>query len=104
METFKITKGHLKLLKNMHVSWNDCETGAPTIDPKRPYGNSSVADDVHNILTGEEKELTEQEHEEFTKIHEEMETVLQICLIVGTFEAGAYEKYDIFTRSWRKAQ
>lgn len=39
-----------KLLKHANFQWNDCETGAPEIDPKRPYGNSNVEDDVREIL------------------------------------------------------
>lgn len=39
-----------KLAKELSWYWDDCETGAPAIDPKRPYGNSSVASDVLEIL------------------------------------------------------
>ena len=34
----------------MFVDWNDCEYGAPTIDPKRPYGNSDVEHEIIAIL------------------------------------------------------
>ena len=27
-----------KLLRRANIQWEDCETGAPCIDPKRPYG------------------------------------------------------------------
>lgn len=40
----------LKLLKHAHIQWQDCETGAPEISPKRPYGNSDVVADVREIL------------------------------------------------------
>lgn len=39
-----------KLAKELCWHWNDGETGAPAIDSKRPYGNSSVACDVLEIL------------------------------------------------------
>jgi len=39
-----------KLLKNFQVRWNDCEFGAPEINPKRPYGNSDVEQDMLEIL------------------------------------------------------
>lgn len=53
---FELTRDHLKLLRNAYVGWHDCETGAPRIDPKRPYGNQRVALDVAEIL-GIEPEL-----------------------------------------------
>jgi hypothetical protein len=41
-QTFKLTDEHLKLLRRFNVGWQDSESGAPEIDPKRPYGNSAV--------------------------------------------------------------
>jgi hypothetical protein len=48
---FTLTENHLKLLQKMWVGWSTCEFGAPEIDPKRPYGNSDVIGDIHEILT-----------------------------------------------------
>ena len=106
---FTITKKHLKLLRHMYVGWDDCETGAPTIDPKRPYGNSSVDNDVHMILTGEtigridskRDELTSKESERYMKLHQETETALQIVLSVGKFKVGKY-KAEMYANKWRK--
>lgn len=39
-----------KLAKNLCWYWDKCETGAPAVDPKRPYGNSDVDCDVLEIL------------------------------------------------------
>jgi len=39
-----------KLLRSANLSWDDCEYGAPQIDPKRPYGNSNVPDDIREKL------------------------------------------------------
>ncbi|MCU1325011.1 MAG: hypothetical protein JWN34_381, partial [Bryobacterales bacterium] len=50
MSDFFVTSEHLKLLQRMCVGWQDCEYGAPEIDPKRPYGNSSVEYDILEIL------------------------------------------------------
>ncbi len=104
-----ITKEHLKLLKRMHVEWGHCEYGAPAINPKRPYGNGGVETDICEILGKkrvqvdyEEGFLTE-DLEYASKIHAEMEDVLQICLCTGKFEEGEYEKeckYDSI--SWKK--
>ena len=61
---FHLTQNHLKMLRGMFVGWSDCEFGSPEIDPKRPYGNSWVLGDIHEILTGEEpEELTESQEE-----------------------------------------
>ena len=106
---FIITKKHLKLLRHMYVGWDDCETGAPMIDPKRPYGNSSVDNDIHRILTGEtigrtdsrRDELTSKESERYMKLHQETETALQIVLAIGKFKAGKY-KSEMYTNKWEK--
>lgn len=47
---FVLTEDHLKLLAKSYWQWQDCETGAPEMDPKRPYGNSDVAGDIREIL------------------------------------------------------
>lgn len=46
----KPTKDHLKLLKAAYWSWDDCEFGAASMDPKRPYGNSNVLNDLAELL------------------------------------------------------
>ena len=111
MKNFTITKNHLKLLRRMYVGWQDCETGAPEIDPKRPYGNSSVANDIHEILTGEtigmtdskRDSLTSDEEEKYMKLHRETETALQIVLAVGKFKTGNYEADD-YRNDWHKCK
>jgi hypothetical protein len=105
---FKVTKNHIKLLKRMYVSWDDCEFGAPCIDPKRPYGNSSVTNDIHEILTGESigctnskrDELTQKEDENYYKLHQEMQTVLQILLVNLKIKPGIYEA-DEYSINWK---
>ena len=125
---FIITENHLKLLKNMYVDWNDCEFGAPRINPKRPYGNSNVVDDIAEILNIkktkenvrdydkeeaseysdkneyiEELEWNEEIYNKFNKLHKEMQIVLQICLCLGKFKTGNFvkaERYD--SLSWKE--
>lgn len=108
-QTFTLTKEHLKLLRHFNVGWQDCEYGAPEIDPKRPYGNSSVENDIHEILTGESigctyskrDGLKDWESEKYSKLHKETETALQIVLSVGKFEIGNYEAEE-YTHKWVK--
>ncbi len=106
MKTFTITNEHLVLIRNMVVSYNDfCEFGAPEIDPKRPYGNSSVYRDIAELLgisVNTDTEYFDQEDLDYMdKIHKETATALQIILRTEKFEIGKYEaeKYSI---DWRK--
>ena len=105
---FRMKKEHLKLLKRMYVGWQNCESGAPEIDPKRPYGNSSVPEDIHEILTGESigctdskrEELTEKETEKYWNLHKETETALQILLSNLSITPGIYE-CDEYGNEWK---
>lgn len=100
MKTFKLTKTHIKLLRRMYVRWDNCETGAPCIDPKRPYGNSDVTGDIHEILTGECVELTREQEDKYIDLHREMETALQIVLRTGKFKVGTYQLLKDYTSDW----
>ena len=108
METFRLTNDHIKLITNFYVGWQDCETGAPEIDPKRPYGNSFVAGDVAEII-GYELPDPDDDDESFDaelkmlQLHSETETALQIILITKSFEPGLYQKTDKYDRrSWKR--
>jgi hypothetical protein len=96
--TFTITPEHIKLLKNASVRWDDCEFGAPAIDCKRPYGNSSVILDMVEIL-GYSPGSYPEEH--LRRIHKETEQALQIFLQTGEMKTGRYE-YDWKT-GWKLA-
>jgi hypothetical protein len=105
----EIKQYHLDLLKKMYVSWEDCEYGAPSIDCKRPYGNSDVEEDICKILgkekvdAGGELQYLTKDLKEAAKIHLEMKNVLQICLCRMSFETGTFEKEDEYDAlSWKK--
>lgn len=129
-EEFEITEDHLKLMDEFVVGWNPAETGAPEIDPKRPYGNTSVENDMVKILgmeelkpgvyrftiDGEEYILKGDkkgnnisfEHDselvdKLMEIHKETETALEICLERQEFETGKFEK-DGIGGSWEKIE
>lgn len=111
LRKFTITENHLKLLRNMYVDWDDCEYGAPCINPKRPYGNSDVETDIAEIIKfpkqnnwdKEEENWSEEAQEKLYYIHKEMQIVLQICLHLGKFEIGEYVKEnDYDSLSWKK--
>ena len=106
MKKFTLTNDHIKLIRNMCVSWEDCEFGAPSIDCKRPYGNSDVVSDIAKILdikpieTDDEYVWPKGTTELCEKIHLETKTALQIILAVGYFKVGDYMADD-YSRDWR---
>lgn len=101
---FRVTEDHLKLMRRMYVGWQDSESGAPEIDPKRPYGNSYVALDVAIILGWVPPDTddlpTHGLYERAKRIHREMEIALHITLRTGQFKAGLYRRSDYPTANW----
>lgn len=103
---FIITIDHIALLRRAYVGWEDCEFGAPAIDCKRPYGNSSVEYDIADILgwvVNRDDGLSEEQGATAKRIHDETQIALQIILITGKMETGRYLKRDGYDyRSWVK--
>ncbi len=94
---FTVTEDHLKLLRRMYVSWDGCEFGAPAIDCKRPYGNSSVYHDIGQILgikpeSGDvdDPEFSDEQVQQMDRIHRQMKSVLQIMVDHGELKTGEY--------------
>lgn len=107
-EIFTVSDSHIKLLKASGVNWNDCEFGAPTIDPKRPYGDSLVLQSIAETIglelfedADEERHLSKEQAELCEKLHQEMETVLQILLSNCHIEPGTYE-CEAYGNQWRR--
>lgn len=103
-EKFTLTETHLKLLRRANITWSRSEFGAPTIDPKRPYGNSYVIGDIVEILDAPIDAYGDVDEKVYTalyKLHSETETALQIVLETGSFEAGDYERQKYFGR-WER--
>lgn len=119
--SFTLTEDHLALLKHAYVQWDDAESGAPAIDPKRPYGNSDVETDIAEILTGSSPLLEEDARwdregdlvsvslpdgrvltgSDLKKLHRETADALQIVLCTGGFVPGTYRKTVPYSgRSW----
>lgn len=106
--TFVLTEQHLLLLSRAYVTWQDCETGAPEINPKRPYGNSDVAGDVAEILGWEVPDEDDQDaldalEDRAMNIHRETQTALQVVLTARSFEPGLYEAVG-WDYVWRRAK
>lgn len=98
LQEFEVTEEHLQLLRATYVGWDDCEFGAPAIDPKRPYGNSDVIGDIAEILeirpdireSWGDDAFSEEIEDRLRRLHKETQTVLQIALATGRFEVGVY--------------
>lgn len=97
MNKITVKEEHIKLLSRAYIRWEDCEYGAPAIDCKRPYGNSSVESDIFEILLDKkslnreqkimlddgydlEEVIGQKETDKLRKYHSETEFVLQIIL------------------------
>lgn len=111
-ETFEVTASHLALLERSYVSWDDCEFGAPAIDCKRPYGNSSVLLDLYEIIYGEqppededgwERVITDEQEFHLETVHKQMKTVLQILVDNATtgISLGWYTREKYGLSPWR---
>lgn len=103
--TFTLTPDHIKLVQKFHVGWQDCETGAPEIDPKRPYGNSDVEHDIAEILgwvkVGSDADLSGFLFKKAEKLHRETAMALQIILSTGSFKPGVYQ-CDMYNVDWNE--
>lgn len=103
---FELKEEHIKLLRSMCVDWDDCEFGAPSIDCKRPYGNSHVYSDIAKILginaiiVDDEETFSEEQIRLMNDIHRETETALQIILVTGDFKTGEYIS-DMYLDNWQ---
>lgn len=105
-QTFELLTEHVKLLRAFNVTWYEIETGAPSIDGKRPYGNSNVAADVIELMgwQSDPDDVTpRQDRARAMQLHEETKTALQVVLSTGSFEPGVYES-DWHGREWRRKQ
>ncbi len=101
--TFTITEDHLTLLRAAYVGWDEGEYGAPAIDCKRPYGNSSGDYDVARVLGVTLSEDDDETRARMRAIHEGTMTALQIILITGEFRTGNFRLKDRYSsRSWVK--
>lgn len=107
---FEVTRDHIKLVRRLYIEWNDFSEfkfGVPTVNGKRPYGNSDIPEDIADIINldfyDREKGLTKQQENYCLKLHMDMGTVLQIVLSTGQFKSGEYER-DEYGIDWKKVK
>jgi hypothetical protein len=108
---FTVTDEHLRLLRHAYVWWEAGEfLGAPSIDSKRPYGNSNIYRDIAEILDVPETEWADEELNpstdaewRFLRLHVETAIALQIALATGEFRTGRYVRDDEWgSDRWRR--
>jgi hypothetical protein len=113
VKEFTVTDEHLRLLRHAHVFWDEAEFGAPSVNPKRPYGNSNVYQDIAEILDVPEGEWEDEGRDwtldtewRFLRLHVETAIALQIALATGEFRAGRYVRDDemLSTNRWKRAE
>lgn len=102
--SFNLTLDHLLLLRHANIVWDERMCGAPAVDAKRPYGGGDVAKDVARLLewTWDGEEMSDAMVERAERLHSETALALQICLSLGAFRAGRYERAAGYgEREWR---
>lgn len=106
---FEIADTHLALLRRACITWRGPEFGAPAIDPKRPYGTSSVVHSIAEIVEpgfadwdyDVQEAYLDQEHYALTLTHIETGVALQIILQFGEFGTGRFRRPHAFS-DWEK--
>jgi hypothetical protein len=103
---FTVTDDHIKLLRAAIVGWDDGEFGAPSIDCKRPYGNSSVYNDIAEILgidpeDVENQDFSSEQFDHMALLHKETQRALQVFLATGQMSAGEYVA-DQYHENWQR--
>ena len=102
VERVTVTEDHVKLVNNLKFDINATEFGAPTVDPKRPFGNSDVYADMERILKGRKVssdfDVGERRKRQLDKLYVQLKDCLQILcdtlsLKPVTYERRLYEKW-----------
>lgn len=94
MTRFTVTGDHIKLLQRLNISEN-IHNGFPTVDPKRPFGNSDVYRDMAEILdheNTEDGEISPERQESYDELLSEMKTVLEILISNLSLLPGEYRQ------------
>lgn len=102
-QVFTLTDEHLTLLRATYIGWDDCEFGAPAIDCKRPYGNSSVVEDMAELLGvafDPDDGVNKIDAERLTQLHRETQTALQILVRSASLRTGEY-RAPKYTADWQ---
>lgn len=81
--SFDVTAPHLQLLRQMQFTWDGAERGAPTLDPRRPYGRRDLLVQLGEVFETDEPDT-------LARCHVEMLFVLARTLVHGGLTPGSY--------------
>jgi hypothetical protein len=103
-ETFELTEELLTLLSNSRVSdrLSESEWGAAEVDPKRPYGNGDLVEDICNLLGmpfDDEDGPSGFDRNQALSLHAKTPIALQIVLSTRSFVPGTYRRKPNY-RDW----
>ena len=104
---FTVTEGHLKLLKRANWESDDgCEFGSVGLNPKRPFGNSDVYEDMHKIMEDKNTLVDDEFSDKAIQLYnhiffQELPVVLEIICTTGLVKAGKYERTNEFKNDWK---
>lgn len=105
-ESFALTENHIKLLKNLNfqtlVETEYDDLFCPSVNVKRPFGNTSILRSVCRILEVDVKTLTKEQENELWELVIELPVALEIVLQQETFIPGRYQVKKI--RIWQEYQ
>ena len=106
MKKFVLKPEHILLLQRMYIF--NGYLGSPVVNQKRPYGNSSILEDVAEIVGIEmiedddgEKHFPKGTREKCLALHRETAQALQVCLAAQSFEPGEYVADD-YMENWKR--
>lgn len=91
---FQVEAAHIALLRNMKFAWDGCESGAPMLDPKRPYGERDVIAQLGKVFIGEAEDA-------LALRHIEMSIVLGKALRHGELKPGTYPMRNLTPEALR---
>jgi len=110
-ETFELREEHLVLLANMYIEEAGGGWGGPTVDTKRPYGNSDMIADIARILGIEgfvdhddEVHYSKGQYDHMVALHEQTTKALQIILQIPGAKPGPYVQTDPYDIKWEKVE
>ena len=111
MKKITIKPEHIVLLAETNWYWQDCEFGAPEVDPKRHYGNSTGTADVLRVLGWEQNpeydDWSKTQYEQAWKLHKELLAVLKILsrfATTGIRPGETYRNRSDYSDDWEKVE
>lgn len=107
---FKLTQEHIALMKELRFYYeDDCEYGGPSVDMKRPFGNSGRTQIVRDMaealgipddkVCDRDGELIEPEASRIEGIYRELPKAIECVFRSGSMEPGIFEA-PRYTSKW----